>query len=200
MDDVSSSAANGMQSADDTHLMDHPTRRKRSRSWAPALSGGTEGLARVARELCRITETIGFFYLKGHGIQQDLVDRVFAQSRRFHSLPAAVKAQVPHRFTDSFQSGYVPPATPRSKSAKVDIIENAKPNLLAKFLVTRELAPSDPRYKEINVWPENLPGFRETVMDYHTSIEKLARSFLRSEPRLSTCLSISLSSSSRTRT
>ena len=50
-----------------------------------------------------------------------------------------MKAQVAHRFTDSFQSGYVPPATPRSKSAKVDIIENAKPNLLAKYLLIREL-------------------------------------------------------------
>jgi isopenicillin N synthase-like dioxygenase len=89
-----------------------------------------------------------------------------------------VKTQVPHKFTDSFQSGYVAPATPRSKSAKVDIIENAKPNLLAKFLVTRELPVSDPRYKPINVWPENLPGFRETVTEYHASIEKLGRSFL----------------------
>ena len=78
----------------------------------------------------------------------------------------------------AFQSGYVPPATPRSKSAKVDIIENAKPNLLAKFLVTRELAPSDPRYKQINVWPKDIPGFRETVMEYHAAIENLARSFL----------------------
>jgi hypothetical protein len=83
-----------------------------------------------------------------------------------------VKAQVPHRFTDSFQSGYVPPATPRSKTAKVDIIENAKPNLLAKYLVTRELPPSDSRYKPINVWPEDLPGFRETVMVSFRIIKK----------------------------
>ena len=180
MDDVTSAAANNLQSADETYLMDHPdsTEEIPILDIAPALSGGTEGLASVARELRRIIETIGFFYLKGHGIPQDLVDRVFAQSRRFHALPADVKAQVAHRFTDSFQSGYVPPATPRSKSAKVDIIENAKPNLLAKYLVTRELAPSDPRYKEINVWPKDLPGFRETVMEYHAAIEKLARGFL----------------------
>jgi len=174
------SAATNAQSADDTHLMDYPdsTEEIPILDIAPALSGSKEGLATVASELRQITETIGFFYLKGHGIPQDLVDRVFAESRRFHSLPAEVKARVAHRFTDSFQSGYVPPATPRSKSANVDIIENAKPNLLAKFLVTRELDVTDSRYKPINVWPDDLPGFRETVMEYHAAIEKLARSFL----------------------
>ena len=29
-----------------------------------------------------------------------------------------------------------------------------------------------------NVWPDNLPGFRETVTDYHQRIERLARQFL----------------------
>jgi isopenicillin N synthase-like dioxygenase len=180
MDDVSSSVAENVPSDDDTDLMDHPDSDEEipTLDVAPALSGSAAGLASVARELRQITETVGFFYLKGHGISQDLVDRVFAQSRRFHSLPAEVKAQVPHKFTDSFQGGYVAPATPRSKSARVDIIENAKPNLLAKFLVTRELPAADPRYKAINVWPQGLPGFRETVSEYHAGIEKLARSFL----------------------
>jgi isopenicillin N synthase-like dioxygenase len=180
MDHVASSAAENVQSDDDTYLMDYPDSEEEipTLDIAPALSGSAAGLADVAQELRRITETVGFFYLKGHGISQDLVDRVFAQSRRFHSLPAEVKAQVPHKFTDSFQSGYVVPATPRSKSAKVDIIENAKPNLLAKFLVTRELPASDPRYKAMNVWPDGLPGFRETVSEYHAGVEKLARSFL----------------------
>lgn len=170
----------GTRSLDDTHLMDYPdsTEEIPILDIAPALSGRADGLASVAAQLRQITETVGFFYLKGHGVPQDLVDRVFAESRRFHSLPAEVKARVPHRFTDSFQSGYVAPATPRSKGTNIDIIEGAKPNLLAKFLVTRELPATDPRYKPINVWPENLPGFRETVTDYQTSIEKLARSFL----------------------
>src|SRR4051794_30234083 len=118
MDDVTSPAANNLQSADETYLMDHPDSKEEVTilDIAPALAGGTQGLGRGARELSRITEPIDFFYLKGHGIPQDLVDRVFAQSRRFHALRGDVKAQVAHRFTDSFQSGYVPPATPRSKS------------------------------------------------------------------------------------
>jgi isopenicillin N synthase-like dioxygenase len=170
----------GAKSGDDTYLMDHPDSNEEIPvlDVAPVLSGEKGGLASVAGQLRQISETVGFFYLKGHGISQDLVDRVFEQSRRFHALPAEVKARVPHKFTDSFQSGYVAPATARSKAANVEIIKDVKPNLMAKFLVTRELPESDPRYKSINVWPENLPGFRETVMEYHEAIEKLARSFL----------------------
>ncbi len=165
---------------DPTYLMDHPdsTEEIPILDISPYMSGEAGGLEAVAKRLREITETVGFFYLKGHGVSQELVDRVFAQSRRFHAQPADVKARVPHKFTDSFQSGYVPPATPRSASANVDIISGAKPNLLAKYLVTRELPESDPRYKPINVWPEDLPGFRETVLEYHSSIESLARKFL----------------------
>src|SRR5829696_7672004 len=49
----------------------------------------------VAARLKEITETVGFFYLAGHGIPQSLIDRVFAQSRRFHALPAEVKEAIP---------------------------------------------------------------------------------------------------------
>ncbi|MFN3889403.1 MAG: isopenicillin N synthase family dioxygenase [Beijerinckiaceae bacterium] len=165
---------------DETWLMDHPdsTEEIPVLDIAPALSGDPAGLEAVARELGEITRTIGFFYLKGHGVPDDLVDRVFAQSRRFHALPAEEKAKVAHRFTDSFQSGYVPPATPRNAGANVDIIQKAKPNLLAKYLVTLERPPGHPEYKPMNVWPENLPGFKETVSEYHAAILKLGRSFL----------------------
>jgi hypothetical protein len=76
MDDIASPAAINAQSADETYLMDHPdsTEEIPILDIAPALSGGKDGLASVARELRRITETIGFFYLKGHGVPQDLVN------------------------------------------------------------------------------------------------------------------------------
>ncbi len=165
---------------DETYLMDHPdsTEEIPILDIAPALSGDPAGLEAVARELGEITRTIGFFYLKGHGVPDELVERVFAQSRRFHALPMEEKTKVAHRFTDSFQSGYVPPATPRNSGANVDIIQKAKPNLLAKFLVTLERPLDHPDYKPMNVWPDDLSGFKETVSEYHAAIRKLGMSFL----------------------
>ena len=165
---------------DEFYLMDHPdsTEEIPILDISPALSGAPGALEAVASQLRQITETIGFFYLKGHGVSPDLVDRVFAQSRLLHGLPADEKAKIAHRFTDSFQSGYVAPATPRSASTNVDIIAKAKPNLLAKFLVTLERAQDHPDYKPMNVWPESLPDFKDIVSEYHAAILKLGRSFL----------------------
>jgi hypothetical protein len=72
MDRVSSSAVASKQPDDDTYLMDHPdsTEEIPILDIAPALSGSAEGLASVASQLRDISETIGFFYLKGHGVPQ----------------------------------------------------------------------------------------------------------------------------------
>jgi isopenicillin N synthase-like dioxygenase len=145
---------------------------------APYLAGEKGGREAVARQLREITETVGFFYLKGHSVPQDLVDRVFAESRRFHALPAEVKAKTPYIVTDSFRAGYQPSGAERSKTSNVDIVSDAKPNLLSKFSITRELPPDHPRFKVMNVWPDDLPGFRETVLEYHARIEMLGRQFL----------------------
>ncbi len=34
------------------------------------------------------------------------------------------------------------------------------------------------RNARVNIWPDNLPGFKETLQEYHGSIEKLGRKFL----------------------
>ena len=161
-------------------LMDYPDSEEEIPilDMAPYLSGQSGGLQEVAKRLGEISETVGFFYVKNHGVPLDLVDRLFEETRRFHGLPPEIKLKTPHMVTDSFQSGYQPSNTERSKKANVDIIAEAKPNLLSKFLVTRELPPDHPRHKAMNVWPENLPGFRETVSTYHASIERLGRQFL----------------------
>jgi isopenicillin N synthase-like dioxygenase len=173
------------ESLDQDRLMDYPdsTEEIPTLDISAYLAGEKGAREAVARQLGEITETVGFFYLKGHGVDQALVDRVFAQSRRFHGLPDEDKNKVPYVVNGSFRSGYQPIATPRSKKENVAIIKDAKPNLLSKFSMNREV-PLPPDYKgdgdfrDKNVWPEDLPGFRETLVEYQDAIEKLARSFL----------------------
>lgn len=45
----------------------------------------------VAREIAVVCKTIGFMYIKGHGISQQLIDDVFDLSRRYHAQPTDVK-------------------------------------------------------------------------------------------------------------
>jgi isopenicillin N synthase-like dioxygenase len=171
--------------ADEDRLMDYPdsTEEIPTLDISSYLAGEAGAREAVARQLGHVTETVGFFYLKGHGVAQDLTDRVFAQSRRFHSLPDKEKNKVPYVVNGSFRSGYQPIATPRSTKENVEIIKNAKPNLLSKFSMNREVPlPAghawDGDFRDKNVWPENLPGFRETLVEYQAAIEKLGRAFL----------------------
>lgn len=173
MSSLDPAAAGATDTPDPVQLMDYPdsTEDIPTLDFGPYLTGGEAGRMAVARHLRDITETVGFFYLKNHGVPQELVDATFEQSRRFHSLPADVKAKIPYVSNESFLSGYQPAGVER-KRANINLID-AKPNMLSKFSVNRDIPG-----KEVNVWPEDLPGFREVVMAYHGQIEKLARSFL----------------------
>src|SRR4051794_9784753 len=87
--------------AEALRLMDYPdsTETIPTLDLSGYLTGAAGGLEQAARDLHAISTTVGFFYLKGHGIPQDVIDAVFRESRRFHSLPEAEKdkvAQVEH--------------------------------------------------------------------------------------------------------
>jgi isopenicillin N synthase-like dioxygenase len=168
------------------YLMDHPDSDEEipTLDISPYLSGKPDGCATVAAKLREISSTVGFFYLKGHGIREDLIERLFEQSRRFHALPIEVKTKIPFFETGGFKSGYQPCFGDGYQNQNVNIIANAKPNLLAKFSINREggsggLSMSQAeREARVNAWPENLPGFKETLLEYHGSIETLGRRFL----------------------
>jgi isopenicillin N synthase-like dioxygenase len=53
----------------------------------PVFQGVPGALETVAQEVRRACETIGFFYLAGHGVPQAIIDAAFAASREFHALP-----------------------------------------------------------------------------------------------------------------
>jgi len=174
---------------DDEHaiyLMDHPDSAEQipTLDIAPYLAGAPGGREAAAAQLREISRTIGFFYLQGHGVPHDLIDAVFAQSRRFHALPIESKKKIPYFETDSFRSGYQPCFMDEYQRTNINIIADAKPNLVAKFSINREggsgglSMTEQERTARVNAWPEDLPGFKETLVDYHGRIERLGRQFL----------------------
>jgi isopenicillin N synthase-like dioxygenase len=164
-----------LSEAEQIRLMDYPdsTEEIPTLDMSPYLRGEPGGRERVAAQLREVTETIGFFYLKGHGIPQSLVDRVFEQSRRFHSLPEEVKSRVPWVDVDTHKTGYQGLQKERVGRSNSNLINEPKPNLYAKFTIIRE-----PQGVEQNVWPESLPGFKEVVLEHQAAIEALGKKFL----------------------
>jgi len=168
------------------YLMDHPDSDEQipTLDIAPYLAGQPGGREIAAAKLREISTTVGFFYLKGHGIPPDVIERVFEQSRRFHALPDETKSKIPYFDNGSFKSGYQPCSKDDYQSTNINIIANAKPNLNAKFSINREggsggaSMTDEQRRARVNVWPDDLPGFREALVDYHSRIENLGRRFL----------------------
>ncbi|HEX9465598.1 MAG TPA: 2-oxoglutarate and iron-dependent oxygenase domain-containing protein [Alphaproteobacteria bacterium] len=188
MDDVKVHDVRGelRDDAEAVYLMDHPDSAEEipTLDLAPYLQGHPGGREAVAAHLREISRTVGFFYLKGHGLPPDLIDRIFAQSRRFHALPEAEKRKIPYFSVGSFKSGYHGTFEDDYRRSNVNIIRGAKPNLMAKFSVNREGGSGGPSMSDeerravVNAWPEALPGFKETVTEYHAAIERLGRQFL----------------------
>src|ERR1700733_10208105 len=94
--------------AESIHLVDHPdsTEEIPILDMGPYLRREPGGLEKIAAHLREISMNVGFFYVKNHGISQDLIDQVFHESRRFHTLPVATKEEVGSVKIDTFESGY----------------------------------------------------------------------------------------------
>jgi len=126
-------------------------------------------LEALGAELRHALEQVGFYYIYGHGIPQDLIDQVFAACAHFHAQPFAAKMALR---ANEHNVGYMPVNGYVSTSSRVE--QATRPNLVEAFFVKRDLPPNHPdvlaqiRYRCTNQWPapESLPGFRETVVAY----------------------------------
>jgi isopenicillin N synthase-like dioxygenase len=140
---------------------------------------GTEAEKReVAKALYAGATGSGFFYLVDHGIDQALIDAVYAQSKHFHGQPEAYKDQ--YNINKSLvHRGWV------SRAETVGNETNGKTlnNYHETFDISFEVADDDPRASKgygligPNVWPD-LAGFQTTVSTYYEAIYGLGRELL----------------------
>lgn len=147
--------------------------------FGPFLAGAPDTLAPLAEELREACERVGFFYLAGHGIDQQLVDETFAAARRFHALPLKEKMKLE---LDQYNVGYLPMNASTQRHSTVH--KATRPNENESFFVIHDREPDHPDVvagrplRGRNYWPENLPGFREQVMAYFNALNALGQSLL----------------------
>ncbi len=117
---------------------------------------------------------VGFAYLTGHGIAQELIDDVFTAAHDFHALPLASKMAIE---LNEIHRGFIPINT--STDRKSTLANVRKPNQSESFMMMREAGPNDPDVLAgaylagPNQWPA-LPGFRDTVVAYEQAMLQLA--------------------------
>ncbi len=134
---------------------------------------------RLAEDLRDALETVGFLVVVNHGVLQAMIDDIFAQAARLHALPMDRKQAM--RMGDG-SVGYLAAATYAIKTSEINA--GRKPDLNEAFFIDRDRDPDDPavlagrRFREVNKWPDGLPGFRAAAMAYYARLEAFAKSLL----------------------
>lgn len=141
---------------------------------------GKPGAAEAAAQKLRTALTeIGFYYITGHGVPAGQVQAAYEQAARFHALP--LDAKMAARI-DKHNVGYLPMKGDTLRTSVVQTV--TKPNLNEAFFVARDMADDHPevvadrRFRSANRWPAGLPGFRETVVAYCDTMERLVQKLM----------------------
>ena len=140
------------------------------------LAGEPGELERLGAQLRHAFENVGFYYLRGHDIPENLIAAMFDQARRFHAQPLEAKLQVR---INEHNIGYMPIGGSLARTSKVN--NNTKPSVNEAVFFRRERTPDDPdviagtKLRGLNQWPAGLPGFREIVLAYMTAMERLCQ-------------------------
>ena len=143
-------------------------------------AGDLAELPRLGAELRHAFENVGFWYLRGHGVSKDLIAETFAACARFHAQPMEKKLALR---INEHNIGYMPMGGSIARSSKVN--DNTKPSVNEAYFLRRERTPDDPdviankRFRGLNQWPADLPGFRDTALAWMGALEQLGRKLVR---------------------
>jgi len=143
-------------------------------------AGDTTELTRLGGQLRHAFEEVGFYSLRGHGVPRGLIDSAFAECERFHAQPQESKHALR---INEHNIGYMAMGGSIARSSKVN--NNTKPSVNEAFFLRRERTPDDPdviagkRFRGLNQWPHELPGFREVALTYMSAMEALGKKLVR---------------------
>ncbi|MHB8911952.1 MAG: isopenicillin N synthase family dioxygenase [Lysobacter sp.] len=109
----------------------------------------------------------GFAGIRGHGISAEQIDASYGMFKRLFALPEDVKRKY-HVAGGGGARGYTPFGIETAKGAQYS-------DLKEFWHVGREI-PRDSRYADVmapNVWPEEIPGFREQAYGLYNALDQL---------------------------
>jgi isopenicillin N synthase-like dioxygenase len=116
---------------------------------------------------------IGFAAIRNHYLSDDLSSRLYDIIKKFFALPDAIKVkyEIPGL---AGQRGYIGKGKEHAKGSNTG-------DLKEFYHIGQEVSDDDPIKKEYpgNVWPAELPEFREISLDVYRKLEKTGVQMLR---------------------
>src|SRR5437868_11826302 len=143
--------------------------------YGPYFADAPGALEQVATAVAHACENVGFFYALNHGVPDELVDRAFAASRRFHALPLEQKLAVK---LNENNIGYLP--INASVQGASTVHKATRPNQNESFFVSHDRGPEHPDViagtplRGQNQWPaansRGMPDMRRDMMAYFAAL------------------------------
>ena len=135
--------------------------------------GSTDGALRVGAELLAAAETVGFFYVRNHGLPETLIERTDAVARRFFALPLEEKQKVR---VAPWHRGYI-------RIGEAKMYDKAKVDLKESFIwgdeVTAEETAGSAAMRGPNQWLDSMPAMRATLNEYFVAANECGRVLFR---------------------
>jgi isopenicillin N synthase-like dioxygenase len=125
------------------------------------------------------SETVGFFYLAGHGVPDEVVDAAFAASREFHALPLEEKMRLS---LNENNIGYLPVNQSIQKASTVH--KATRPNFNESFFISHDRAADHPDVlagtplRGRNRWPEGHAAMRAAMVTYFKTLDAVGARML----------------------
>ncbi|KAF8817115.1 Clavaminate synthase-like protein [Phlegmacium glaucopus] len=109
--------------------------------------------------------------LQSHGIPEEVIDNTVKAAKKYFSLPEAVKMELDIHKSPNFK-GYTALLGENTDSTGLGDLHEGfdlgwEPHPSANEGDTSRSARNDGAMTGANIWPDGLPGFRETVLDYY---------------------------------
>jgi isopenicillin N synthase-like dioxygenase len=140
-----------------------------------ALVCGTEKRHEVAAKIGQACRDCGFFYIVGHGVDELLQQRLEEVSQQFFAQDLETKLDIAMSRGGRAWRGYFPVGGE---------LTSGKPDLKEGIYFGAELPDDHPLVKAgtpmhgPNLFPTDLPQFREIVLDYMAAMTKLGHSLM----------------------
>ncbi|MGZ4694355.1 MAG: 2-oxoglutarate and iron-dependent oxygenase domain-containing protein, partial [Acidimicrobiales bacterium] len=135
-----------------------------------------EPSAELATQIDQACRTMGFFYVVGHGIPAELVDRLDGLARRFFALDDDEKARIAMARGGRAWRGWFP----------LDgELTSGRPDRKEGLYLGQELDPTDPRVVAglplhgPNLFPDEPAGLRAAVLGYLDAVTAVGQTVLR---------------------
>jgi isopenicillin N synthase-like dioxygenase len=134
-------------------------------------SGDAAGRDAMIRTLGEGLQEFGFLNVESHGVDGDLVRRVYDHWRRFFELSEETKEK--YAGVEGGARGFTPFGVEHAKG-------KAQADLKEFWHVGQELPAGHPLASHYpgNLWPDEVPGIREATLDLYRSLERTAREIL----------------------